>query len=67
MTAEERLRLAEDLLLGEVDLLERYNRLLERLGDPTLADLLRQIRDEQVRRINLFQNRIQHIRSTLEA
>lgn len=67
LRTEERLRLAEELLVAEVDHLERYNRLLERPTDAALADLLRQVRDEQVRRISLLQQRIQNIRSTLEA
>lgn len=67
LRAEDRLRLTEDLLLAEVDHLERYNRLIEHSTDSSLADLLIQVRDEQVRRISLLQQRIQAIRSTLEA
>lgn len=67
LRTEDHLRLAEDLLLAEVDHLERYNRLLESPTDVALADLLRLVRDEQVRRISLLQQRIRSIRSTLEA
>lgn len=67
LRTEDRLRLAEDLLLAEVDHLERYNRLLESPTDEALADLLCLVRDEQVRRISLLQQRIQSIRSSLEA
>lgn len=67
MRAEDRLRLTEDLLLAEVDHLERYNRLLESPLDASLVDLLRQVRDEQVRRISLLQQRIQIFRTALEA
>lgn len=67
MNAEERLRLTEELLLAEVDHLERYNRILEQPADTAIADLLRQVRDEQVRRISLLQQRIQILRTALEA
>lgn len=60
------LLLAQDLLVAEVDHLERYNRLLEGPTDEVLTDILCRLRDEQVLRISLLQGRIQSIRSTLE-
>lgn len=67
MPPEERLRLAEYFLSTEVDHLERYNRLLDRPTEPTLAELARQFRDEQIRRISLLQQHIQSVRLSLEA
>ncbi len=63
MMTQTRLQLAEDLLLAELNLLEKYNRLLERDAAPDINVLLRQFRDSGMHRIDRLQEQISTYRN----